>query len=81
MFNVGGMELLVIAVLALVVLGPDKLPGAIRQLGQFTGELRRISRGFQTDPGDARAAAEIELAALEGPAEPSVDDDRTDHAP
>ncbi len=49
MFNVGGMELLVIAIVALVVLGPDKLPGAIRQVGQVTGELRRISKGFQTD--------------------------------
>ncbi|HAS09864.1 MAG TPA: twin-arginine translocase subunit TatB, partial [Acidimicrobiaceae bacterium] len=32
MFNVGGMELIVIGVIALVVLGPDKLPGALRQL-------------------------------------------------
>lgn len=49
MFNVGGMELLVIAIVALVILGPDKLPGAIRQIGQVTGELRRMSKGFQTD--------------------------------
>lgn len=43
MFNVGGMELLVIAVVALVVLGPDKLPGALRQFGTVVGELRRTS--------------------------------------
>jgi sec-independent protein translocase protein TatB len=53
MFNVGGMELVVIALVALVVLGPDKLPGALRQLGTFVGELRRISRGFQTDLREA----------------------------
>lgn len=58
MFNVGGMELLVIAIVALVVLGPDKLPGAIRQVGQVTGELRRMSKGFQTDLKSALAETE-----------------------
>ena len=58
MFNVGGMELVVIGVVALVVLGPDKLPGALRQLGTFVGELRRISRGFQTDLRSALDEAE-----------------------
>jgi sec-independent protein translocase protein TatB len=58
MFNVGGMELVVIGVVALVVLGPDKLPGAMRQLGTFMGELRRISRGFQTDLRSALDEAE-----------------------
>lgn len=58
MFNVGGMELLVIGLVALVVLGPDKLPGAMRQLGSTMGELRRISRGFQTDLRSALDEAE-----------------------
>lgn len=60
MFNVGGMELVVIGVIALVVLGPDKLPGALRQLGTFVGELRRMSRGFQTDLRGALDEAERE---------------------
>ncbi len=63
MFNVGGMELLVIALVALVVLGPEKLPGAIRQFGQVVGELRRISAGFQTDLKGAMADAEREAEA------------------
>ena len=58
MFNVGGMELLVIALVALIVLGPDKLPGAIRQVGNVVGELRRMSSGFQTDLRGALAEAE-----------------------
>jgi len=58
MFNVGGMELIVIGLVALVVLGPDKLPGALRQLGTFVGEIRRISKGFQTDLRDALDEAE-----------------------
>ncbi len=63
MFNVGGMELLVIALVALVVLGPEKLPGAIRQFGQVVGELRRISAGFQTDLRGAMAEAERDATA------------------
>ncbi len=63
MFNVGGMELLVIALVALVVLGPEKLPGAIRQFGQVVGELRRISAGFQSDLRGAMAEAERDAEA------------------
>lgn len=81
MFNIGGMELLVIAIVALVVLGPEKLPGAIRQIGHVTGELRRISKGFQTDlqgaieESERQAAKESELeraasAAAPDPATP-----------
>lgn len=49
MFNVGGMELIVIGVVALVVLGPDKLPGAVRKVGQVVTEVRKISNGFQAE--------------------------------
>ena len=63
MFNVGGMELLVIAIVALVVLGPDKLPGAVRQVGQVAGELRRMSKGFQTDLRGALSEAERDAEA------------------
>lgn len=73
MFNVGGMELLVIAVVALVVLGPDKLPGALRQFGTVVGELRRISQGFQTDLRGAIADAERDAARGADAAGPSPD--------
>lgn len=43
MFNLGGMEILVILVVALLVLGPDKLPGFMRTAGKALGELRRVS--------------------------------------
>ncbi len=76
MFNVGGMELIVIGVVALVVLGPDKLPGALRQLGTFIGELRRISSGFQTDLrsalNEAERDAERERLAAERAAQGSA---------
>jgi sec-independent protein translocase protein TatB len=53
MFNVGGGELLVILLLALIVLGPQKLPDAVRQAGRVMGEVRRISSGFQQELKDA----------------------------
>ena len=49
MFNIGGAEFLVILLVALLVLGPDKLPQAARQVGQFMGEFRRIASGFQNE--------------------------------
>jgi sec-independent protein translocase protein TatB len=51
--NLGTGEVLVILVVALLVLGPDKLPGAARQVGRWLGELRRLSSGFQAELRDA----------------------------
>lgn len=53
MFNVGTPELLVIMLVALIVLGPNKLPDAARQVGRFMGEFRRMSSGFQSELRDA----------------------------
>ena len=49
MFNIGGGEVLVIALIALIVLGPQRLPNAARQAGKVMGDLRRISSGFQSE--------------------------------
>jgi Tat protein translocase TatB subunit len=49
MFNVGAGELLVILLIALIVLGPDKLPDTARKIGNVMGELRRMSSGFQNE--------------------------------
>jgi sec-independent protein translocase protein TatB len=48
-FNLSGSEIVVILLLALVVLGPEKLPEAIRRFGRVYGELRRMSKGFQSE--------------------------------
>ena len=49
MFNVGGPEVLVILLVALVVLGPKELPKAMRSVGKAMAELRKISSGFQAE--------------------------------
>jgi sec-independent protein translocase protein TatB len=51
--SLGGGELIAILVIALIVLGPEKLPEAIRKFGNIYGELRRMSHGFQSELRDA----------------------------
>ena len=58
MFNIGGGEFLVIALIALIVLGPQRLPDAARQVGKAMGDLRRISAGFQNELKSAMDVAE-----------------------
>lgn len=47
MFGIGPGELIVIILVALVVLGPEKLPAAARVLGRLTAEMRNLSTEFQ----------------------------------
>ena len=47
MFGIGLPELMVILGVALVVLGPQRLPGVARMLGRVYGQLRRASEEFQ----------------------------------
>jgi sec-independent protein translocase protein TatB len=48
-FNIGAGELLVILGVALLVLGPDRLPEAVRTAGRVMGEVRRITGSFQQE--------------------------------
>jgi len=45
----GPAEILVILVVALIVLGPKKLPEAGRQVGRAIAEVRKWSQGFQDE--------------------------------
>lgn len=58
MFDIGFTEMLVVAIIALLVLGPERLPGAVRTVGLTVG---RIKRGF----ADVRAQVEREVGADE----------------
>ena len=41
MFNIGSFEVLLICVISLLILGPERLPGAIRTAGLWIGRFRR----------------------------------------
>lgn len=49
MFNMTGSEVMFLLIIGLVVLGPEKLPDAIRRVGRLYAELKRMSSGVQTD--------------------------------
>lgn len=90
MFNVGGGEILVILLLALLVLGPDKLPGAARSAGKVMRQVRDISSGFQNEirkamadderTGAERAAPDLHPGAGAGPSLPPAADPAADAA-
>ncbi|HVL01262.1 MAG TPA: Sec-independent protein translocase protein TatB [Dongiaceae bacterium] len=42
MFDIGFFELVLVGIVALVVLGPDKLPHAVRMTGAWMGRMRRL---------------------------------------
>lgn len=53
MFNLSGSEIVVILLLALVVLGPEKLPDALRRAGKTYAELKKMSSTFQSEMRNA----------------------------
>jgi sec-independent protein translocase protein TatB len=59
MFDVGWSELLLIGIVALIVIGPKELPGALRTLGQWMGKLRRMASEFQGQFQEAMREAEM----------------------
>ncbi|MCU1396836.1 MAG: tatB [Ilumatobacteraceae bacterium] len=49
MFNLSGSELIFLVIIALVVLGPDKLPEAMRKAGKVYADFKRMTSGFQSE--------------------------------
>ena len=62
MGNLGGGEILVILLVGLLVLGPQRLPAVGRQVGRVITEIRKVSRGFQEE---FRAAIDDPLGEAE----------------
>ena len=49
MFDIGFLELMIIGIIALLVMGPDRLPGAIRTAMLWIGRIRRSFQSFKAD--------------------------------
>jgi sec-independent protein translocase protein TatB len=71
MFNIGISEFLIIAVVALILLGPDQLPDAVRSLAKILRDIRRMGNSVKDsiDP-DITDAARSLRSALNGEDEP-----------
>lgn len=59
MFDMGFFELLVIAVVALLVIGPERLPGAVRTGGLWIGRMKRMLRETRAGIEDHIGADDI----------------------
>src|SRR5579875_2779542 len=59
MFDIDSGKLLIVAVLALIVIGPKELPRVLRQVGQSVGKLRRMAGEFQGQFMDAMKEADL----------------------
>jgi len=60
MFDIGWSELLVIAVVAIIVIGPKDLPRVMRSVGHYAGKLRRAASDFQRQFEEAMRETEID---------------------
>ena len=60
MFDIGWTKLLLIAVVALIAIGPKELPSVLRNLGHWIGRIRRMAAEFQSQFLEAMREAELE---------------------
>lgn len=60
MFDIGWSEMMVVGAVALVVIGPKDLPGALRQAGKWMGTVRRMASDFQGHVNEAMREAELD---------------------
>jgi sec-independent protein translocase protein TatB len=63
MFGVDSTELIIVAVLALLFIGPKELPATMRTVGRWVGKMRAMSRHFTS--GIEAMIREAELEEME----------------
>jgi len=92
MFDVAPTELLLVAIVALVVIGPKDLPKAMRVVGHWVGRARGVARQFRSgfdamvreaelEEMEKKWKAENERIMREHPAEPAVSPDHGIQSP
>src|ERR1700730_1454257 len=59
MFDIGWSELVLIAVVALIAIGPKELPGVLRMVGQWMGKGGKMAAEFQGQFQEAMREAEM----------------------
>ncbi len=64
-FGIGPLEILLIVLVAFIVLGPDRIPGAMRQLGKWTRQLRETANNITRDYNTEIREITGEITALQ----------------
>ena len=70
MFGLGMGEILVLAILGLILIGPDQLPELARTIGRFINDLKRSTDGF-TEDLKKQAKADFDLDFLKDAVNPN----------
>ena len=60
MFDIGWPEMAVVAVIALVIIGPKDLPRILRYAGRWAGKARKVAREFQRNFDDMVRESELD---------------------
>ncbi len=72
MFGIGGPELLLILLIALIVLGPERMPKAARDIGRVLGDLRRTSDELREEFLNADKQLEAAAKKTEQPPQSAI---------
>ena len=59
MFGIGWTELLIIAIVVIIVVGPEDLPRLMRSFGHYAGKLRRMTNEFKQQADEAMRETEL----------------------
>lgn len=75
MIDIGWAELMVVAMLALIIIGPKDLPRVMRSVGQWVNKARGMSREFRSSINEMISEAELDDAkqAIQSTRQMSVD--------
>lgn len=60
MFGIDSIEIFIVAIAALIFIGPKELPGAMRGIGRWVGKIRGYARHFTSGIEAAMREAELE---------------------
>jgi sec-independent protein translocase protein TatB len=79
MFDIGWSEMLLIAIVAIIFIGPKEIPAAMRAVGRIMGKARLITREFRATIDEMMRETELDelRRQVEKAAGPMVDDEQT----
>lgn len=72
MGNIGTPEIFIVLIVALLVLGPTRLPQAARSFGKALSEFRRVTGGLQAEMRDAVSSIENEINVFKDEGKPQI---------
>ena len=78
MFDIGWSEMLLIAIVAIIFIGPKEIPAAMRAVGRVMGKARLITREFRATIDEVMRETELDelRRQVEKAAGPTADDDQ-----